>query len=465
MSTALDRSRPTLLARLAGLRAPVSRRAYLSAGAALMALKYGVDAGLVYAFTGSWVSPLVYLTPLGALRMELLATAPVWLLPALAVWTLPFVWVGLSMSVRRARDAGLHPAWGLGFLVPFLNYLAIVTLAALPSKAAAPEPAAVTALSGGDRQVAAALVGVAGGALVTVPLVALSTLVLGDYGASLFVGTPFLMSALAGFLYNLRGPRTVLSTVVVGVATQAIGAGMLALFAVEGLICLAMASPLALVVGVAGGLLGRAMARLEDPAGRRALGAPIVALPLFMAAEPPTGHHVERMVETSITVSAPPEAVWDVVLAFPDIPTTPTDPWFFQAGVAMPVRARIEGSGVGAVRHCEFTTGAFVEPITVWDPPHHLAFDVVSQPAPMTELSPWQAVHAPHLTDGTLTSRRGEFRLAATPDGGTRLTGRTWYTVQMAPGAWWALWVEAIVHRVHLRVLGHIGAVAAGRVQ
>jgi uncharacterized protein YndB with AHSA1/START domain len=289
--------------------------------------------------------------------------------------------------------------------------------------------------------------------------------VLGDYGANLFVGTPFLMSALAGFLYNLRGPRTVLSTVAVGVATQAIGAGLLALFAVEGLICLAMASPLALVVGVAGGLLGRAMARLEDPAGRRALGAPLIALPLFMAAEPPTGHHVERMVETSITVSAPPEAVWDVVLAFPDIPSTPTDPWFFRAGVAMPVRARIEGSGVGAVRHCEFTTGAFVEPITGWDPPHHLAFDVVSQPAPMTELSPWQAVHAPHLTDGTLTSRRGEFRLTPTAEGGTRLTGRTWFTVQMAPVGWWALWVEAIVHRVHLRVLGHIGAVAAGGVQ
>jgi hypothetical protein len=46
----------------------------------------------------------------------------------------------------------------------------------------------------------------------------------------------------------------------------------------------------------------------------------------------------------------------------------PPPVWIYGLGVAYPLRARIEGEGVGAVRHCEFTTGAFVEPITAWEP-------------------------------------------------------------------------------------------------
>ena len=38
-----------------------------------------------------------------------------------------------------------------------------------------------------------------------------------------------------------------------------------------------------------------------------------------------------------------------------------------RAGLAYPMRARIEGSGPGAVRYCEFSTGPFVEPIVTWD--------------------------------------------------------------------------------------------------
>src|SRR6185436_19561820 len=110
--------------------------------------------------------------------------------------------------------------------------------------------------------------------------------------------------------------------------------------------------------------------------------------------------------------------------------------WFFRQGIAYPVRARIDGRGVGAVRHCEFSTGAFVEPITAWEEPSRLAFDVTSQPPPMTEWSPYQDLHPPHL-DSTIRSRRGEFRLIALPGGRTRLEGRTWYTLSLYPQLYW----------------------------
>ncbi len=449
---------PSLLARIGGLSAPVNRRLYLTTGMGLMVAKYLLDAAMVFAAAGRVISPLVYLTPLATLRLEVLAGAPDWVVVLLFLTTLPFAWVGGTMSVRRARDAGVHPAIGLLFFVPMVQYLAIALLAAMPSRTRT-EPASPV-LVGPERGVAAALVGVAGGATLMLPLTVLSTVALGDYGAALFVGGPFMMAAVAGMLFNLRQDRGLVPTLLVGVTTQAVAGGLLLLFALEGVICLAMAAPLALVVGVLGALLGRSLARVE---ARRAVAVPMVVLPVLSSAEPPPGDEVVHMAETVVEVDAPPEAVWDVVVAFPEIPTDDTPEWFFRAGVAWPQRARIEGEGVGAVRYCEFSTGPFVEPITTWDPPHHLAFDVTSSPPPMDELSPWQVVHAPHIFDGTLSSRRGEFVLEPLDGGRTRLTGRTYYTLDMAPVAYWSAWSTGIIHRIHGRVLRHIGRVAEQR--
>src|SRR5437764_11949048 len=128
---------------------------------------------------------------------------------------------------------------------------------------------------------------------------------------------------------------------------------------------------------------------------------------------------------SSIEIDAPTERVWQNVIGFSELPEVPK--WFFRLGIAYPVRARIEGSGVGAVRRCEFSTGPFVEPITAWEPPSRLAFDVASQPPSTTELSPYKDVRAAHL-EGYMVSRRGEFRLVRLPGHRTRLAGTPWYT-------------------------------------
>jgi hypothetical protein len=147
--------------------------------------------------------------------------------------------------------------------------------------------------------------------------------------------------------------------------------------------------------------------------------------------------------------------VWPNVIGFSDLPEEGV-PWYFAMGIAYPQRAVIEGRGVGAVRYCEFSTGPFVEPITVWDEPNHLAFDVQSQPPSMHEWSPWEHVNAPHV-DGYIVSHRGEFRLVAL-DGGTRtrLEGTTWYHLDMFPQAYWTLYSDELLHSIHRRVLHHI---------
>jgi hypothetical protein len=179
----------------------------------------------------------------------------------------------------------------------------------------------------------------------------------------------------------------------------------------------------------------------------------VLLLPLGAGIEKQVSVPRPREVVSMIEVDATPEEVWENVVSFSELPEP--DHWLFETGIAYPLRARIEGEGVGAVRYCEFSTGAFVEPITRWEKPTRLSFDVEEQPIPMEEWSFYAEVHPPHL-EQSFRSVRGEFRLIELPSGRTRLEGSTWYVLDMGPAPYWKLWSDEIVHRIHQRVLAHI---------
>src|SRR4029077_20876472 len=111
---------------------------YLRHGAGLMLVKYAVDATAGWVLAGRVWTPLDYAHPVWSLRERLLQDGPGWLAPALVVWSLPFVWIGVSMTLRRAVDAGRWPWRSVLFFVPFVNYAVMLWLAALPSR---PRPA------------------------------------------------------------------------------------------------------------------------------------------------------------------------------------------------------------------------------------------------------------------------------------------------------------------------------------
>lgn len=449
----LTRPTPSLPSRVLGVTAPVERMTYNTVGFGLMGLKYAVEAGAVYAVNGSFFDPISFFSPLISVRAEAVGVLPDWMGLAWALWTLPFAWIGVSMSVRRARDAGLPGLVGLLFFSPFLNFLLITLLGVLPSRPPGP---ARTPLRGSDRVLWAALSGVAAGTAIGLLMVLFSVFVLGEYGIALFVGTPLVMGVVSGFLLNLRQPQPLIPNMAVGILTVLISGGLLLMFALEGVLCITMAAPLCMVLSLAGVWLGRSLAAVE---GRRAVLASQVVLPFLAILEPAPAQ--DRMVETTIEIAAPPQAVWDAVIGFGGVELAPPPEWYFQTGIAYPQRAHIEGTGVGAVRYCEFSTGPFVEPITTWDPPSHLAFDVRSSPPTMHEWSPYAVVHAPHL-DGILKSKHGEFILEPLANGGTRLIGHTWYRFDMAPDFYWGLWSDASIHAIHTRVLEHIKKVAEG---
>jgi len=437
-----------------GFTERVDRRRYFLHGVGLMVFKYAVDAGAIYLATGTFWTPLDYLVPVWSLRAQRLGTAHLWLQWALVFWALPFLWIGVSMTMRRAIDAGRTPWLCMLFFVPVVNYATMLLLSALPTA-----PRARSGISGPalDLRLTAALKSIAAGLAVAIPTVLISVLLVQRYTGSLFLGTPFSLGAITAYVYNRSGPRSLAQTLEIVLITLLLLGGGIILFALEGLICVAMAFPVAAVVAGLGAILGRVIARSSPDAeyegGGVAMLVPLLGLLVPSGPVAPD----RREVVTSVEIAAPPERVWPFVVAFAQLPDP--DEWLFRTGVAYPRRAHIEGSGVGAVRYCEFSTGAFVEPITVWDAPHRLAFDVVSQPIPMQEWSPYRHVYAAHLDVG-FRARAGEFRLVALPGGRTRLEGSTWYQLDLHPRMYWSLYADGVVHAIHRRVLRHVARLA-----
>jgi hypothetical protein len=438
-----------LLRFMFGLSGSVDRRQYLIAGFGLAAVKFAIDSIVLYAINGKFWDPIVYLSPLLSQRVDFLRPAPEEVLWMMVAYSLPFAWVGLTMSVRRAATAGVSPWVGVGFLVPGLNFLVIGLLSILPSK----ETWELETEDTIPMTLNAAMLAVGLGVALSMSMVATSVFVLGEYGWSLFVATPFVVGAVAGFLTNKDGRTSAWKTVGVCVVTVFLSAAATMLFALEGVICLVLALPPAIVAVSAGGLIGRAVALSRIASRGRSVLIFVTLLPFLAGAESLTHDQPEFEVMSAVVIDATPEEVWPHVVNFTELDPPPE--WVQATGIAYPIRARLDGTGVGAVRHCEFSTGAFVEPITAWEPGERLAFDVASQPVPMEEWSPYHTIHPPHL-DGYLRSQRGEFRFVRLPDGRTRLEGRTWYEVDMAPRFYWSVVVDTLIHRIHMAVLEHV---------
>lgn len=433
--------------------APIRPLPFLAAGVVLFAVKIGVDL-LVSRLFGEPYSVTYYVSPVDAPLLRPGDHLQYWL----AMWAvaLPFIATGLWLTVRRLRDAGL-PVWMAGlFFLPFANLLFFAVCAVVPSR---PEVDPVAQTTGQldaaeNRSMGVAvLAGGGGGAAITLGTMALSVGAFGEYGAALFLGSPVLAGFFGTLLYSRLRPPTAQGMLAVTTASLAISFVVMLGFALEGMICLLMAAPLAFAAAVVGGLVALAVAR-SLPAPRSVMAWAIVPLFVLVEVFAPLPTMEDTPVTTTVIVDAPPEAVWKHVIAFPDL--DPPDHWLFAAGVAAPVGATIEGSGVGAVRRCRFTTGTFVEPVTVWDPGRELSFSVQAMPEPMKEMSPWD-IRPRHL-EGYFVTTRGQFLLEDLGDDRTRLSGTTWYRLDMAPRPYWGLWTQKLIHEIHRQVLGQVKA-------
>jgi uncharacterized membrane protein YhaH (DUF805 family) len=449
----------------------VGRLQFVAAGVLLAAIKLALDYCITtFVFRGVW-SPFEYLwskSPVVALSDR--GARPHYF--TLLLVAAPFAWMGVCLCAKRLRSAGA-PVWlTLFFFVPIAKWFLFVILISLPENVSATGTAPADARREHDvpadtwrrrlgrTKLRSALTASVVTTLVGLLLTWLSVSVFRAYGSTLFLATPFVLGLITSVVHGAAQPRTLAESIVATLlALVLIGASLVAV-AAEGIVCIAMAAPLATVEAILGCMIGHAFVTSRARRGPR-IGIPALALmPLLLIAEQqrPGGTEIHS-VTTRVVINADRETVWNDVVAFSEIP--PPRELIFRAGIAYPLRARIDGAGVGATRHCVFSTGAFVEPITTWDAPTLLAFDVSAQPDPLTELSPYGRIDAPHL-HGYFSSQRGEFRLTELPGGRTLLAGTTWYVNRIEPSGYWRLWSDYLIHAIHRRVLEHIKADAEG---
>ena len=273
-----------------------------------------------------------------------------------------------------------------------------------------------------------------------------------EYGLTVFILVPFLLGLLPTLVYGSMKEISKKESLKIGLASLGIFCFTTLLFAIEGIICIIMASPILAVFTLIGALIGYAIIKNKSSPSKQVYS--IVLLPVvFLMVDLSIDSEEFLEVKTSIEISAPIEKVWEHIVSFGTIEEP--EEWLFKTGIAYPTDARIEGEGINAIRYCNFTTGSFVEPITVWNAPTLLKFDVQDQPTPMRELNPFWDVHPPHL-DGYFQSKKGQFKLVQLDNGTVRVEGTTWYNIHIHPVTYWDVWSKFILHQIHYRVLKHI---------
>lgn len=274
----------------------------------------------------------------------------------------------------------------------------------------------------------------------------------GVYALTLFILLPLIAGALGTWTFR---PVTWGRAARIGSAVGALGCSFFLLMGAEGYICVAMAIPIVLPLTTAGSLLAYWAGLFLNSKVPAAMALLLPVSMLFDVNAKPEVYAVT----TSMEVNATPEHVWKYAVAFPDIQAQPD--WVLRTGLAYPIRTRIEGSGVGVVRHCDLSTGTVEERVTVWNAPRLLRFVVTATPPAMRERGLYGPIYPKHL-NGYYVSKEGQFALSALPGGRTLVTGTSWYQHGLWPAQYWRWWSDMTIHHIHQRVLEHIRALSEG---
>ncbi len=431
----------------------VTRSQYFVAGSVLLGIKYLIDRQIASLFGQRWEFWSYFFPRVAVFRFNTMFLV-------MSAVALPFFWIGIALTLRRLRSTGQRTALVFLFFVPVVNLAFFIALSLAPEAGwlkrldsqinPLPPFEEYTDQSNGWTSVVLSV-------LVGALLVFMGVYGFRTYGAVMFIGSPFAVGFVSATAYNHQRLRTLGSTFSVAAWTLvALGVALVAV-AFEGLACILMLLPLALLLGMSGALLGWRLQQCRHrPGAAPTVAMSLVLLPLLMFGES-AAHRTPPVlpVTTSVEINASPDVVWHNVISFS--PLDSPKELLFHTGIAYPTSAVIMGSGVGAVRYCQFSTGDFVEPITEWQPGRLLAFDVKGQPPSMREMSPWN-ITPPHIEKSYMRSLHGQFKLVSLPGGRTRLEGTTWYQNYFWPQPYWRVWSDFIVHRIHQRVLKHVQA-------
>lgn len=347
-----------------------------------------------------------------------------WLTPlssTLELWRLPAIWGAVIFAycllvawVLARLSFKLAQRTNRGFVLAVLSVVPVVQLAAILLNAILPSREVLDEEGRATRHASKSVVlGLLAGIALIVLAVLISAVTFGAYGWGLFVMTPFLVGITTGYLVNSESDLGSSRTMKLAIASAGLGSLALVVLALEGIVCILLAAPLAVPIVMLGAAIGRGLAIARH--SRRNPLASVAVLPMIFMLEAAIPPEAPIVTQYEIEIGATPALVWHALTSSEPIEITPGLPAF--AGLAYPMSGKLEGEGVGAKRIGDFSTGTATEIVTEWKRYRVLAFRVESQPPAMEEMSPYRRVHAPHVQGYFLT---GETRFELVPIGTNR---------------------------------------------
>jgi uncharacterized membrane protein YhaH (DUF805 family) len=118
---------------LFGWQGRVRRGVYALVGFLGLAIKHNLDRYIALQFREKW-SLWSYWAPIGRLQaLQTISAHDRQFLLALFLTAIPFIWIGLTLTVKRLRDAG-QPTWlAILFFAPVVNLIFFAVLAIYPT--------------------------------------------------------------------------------------------------------------------------------------------------------------------------------------------------------------------------------------------------------------------------------------------------------------------------------------------
>src|SRR5207244_13229451 len=112
------------------------------------------------------------------------------------------LWIGVSMTMRRAVDAGASPGIALFFFLPGVNLVLMLLLCLPPTRHYPAGTAPPARLIAGKERMQSAMLGVAASLAITVISVVVAIYLRRRYSAGLFLGVPFTIGYISPYIYN-----------------------------------------------------------------------------------------------------------------------------------------------------------------------------------------------------------------------------------------------------------------------
>lgn len=266
---------------------------------------------------------------------------------------------------------------------------------------------------------------------------------------------PLAMGCITAYFAEIDEPKRISTWILLPWVPLMAALGATVLTFLEGMICVVMFAPLAMVLSSVGGLLGGMAARvIRSNRARNATMACVMALPFLISPWERNAFYRSdlREVENTIEIQAPPEVIWRNIERVPaigrdELPTS----WSHRIGFPDPVEATLSHEGVGGVRNATFAGGLFfLETVDVWELKRRLGFTIAAQTdlIPATTLDEHVSVGGPYFD-----VLRGEYRLEPLGNGRTRLHLSSRHRVS-TDFNWYAhLWTDGVMSDLQQRIL------------